>query len=49
MTNEHSHNQVCGTLNREAIIIFLALRRNLTGFQPDGLSARSVFRLHSAV
>jgi uncharacterized protein (TIGR03437 family) len=28
---------------------FSALRRNLTGFQPDGLSARSVFRLHSAV
>jgi hypothetical protein len=29
MTNEHSHNQVCGTLNREAIIIFLCTWQEL--------------------
>jgi hypothetical protein len=29
--------------------LFMALRRNLTGSQPDGLSACGVFRLHSAV
>jgi hypothetical protein len=29
MTNEHSHNQVCGALNREAIISFLCTRQEL--------------------